>query len=99
MGDLELDPARGQVSDAGRQLELSAREFSLLRYLMQHVSETVSRSQLYHAVWDSDYDGMSNVLDVYIRYLRGKLQDKHAQRITTVRGRGYRLELPACTST
>lgn len=90
-GDLELDPSRGQVTRAGAPVQLSAREFALLRALMARPGEVLTRAQLYAAVWDSDYDGLSNVLDVYIRYLRQKIGE---DRIATLRGRGYRLDAP-----
>jgi DNA-binding response OmpR family regulator len=88
--DVELDPATGRVSRAGKPLELSAREFGLLATLMRNAGRIMSRAALYEAVWGSDYDGLSNVLDVYVNYLRNKLEAGGGDRlIHTVRGRGY----------
>lgn len=88
--DVELDPAKGVVSKGGNSLNLSAREFSLLREFMSHQGAILTRARLYEAIWETDYDGMSNVLDVYVNYLRNKLEESGGQRlIHTVRGRGY----------
>jgi DNA-binding response OmpR family regulator len=88
--DLEFDPARGSASRAGRPLSLSAREFALLRALMAHPGRVLTRTFLYETVWGSEYDGASNVLDVYINYLRRKLEEGGGGRVIhTVRGRGY----------
>ncbi len=88
--DVELDPARGTARRGDRKLTLSAREFSLLRVLMSNADRVMSRSRLYDSVWGTDHDGSSNVLEVYINYLRNKLEDAGESRIIhTVRGRGY----------
>ena len=88
--DVELDPASGRATRGGSPLELSAREFALLAALMRNAGRIMSRSALYEAVWGSEYDGLSNVLDVYVNYLRNKLEaDKGDRLIHTVRGRGY----------
>lgn len=90
--DVELDPASGQATRAGEQLVLSAREFSLLRVFMANPETVLPRSRLYESVWNIEYDAGSNVLDVYINYLRNKLEDSGQPRlIHTVRGRGYLL--------
>ena len=90
--DVELNPATGRGTRAGRQVTLSAREFSLLRVFMSNINCIMSRNRLFEAVWSMDYDGVSNVLDVYINYLRNKLEDHGGTRIIhTVRGRGYLL--------
>jgi DNA-binding response OmpR family regulator len=89
-GDVELDPATGRASRAGRPLELSAREFALLAAFLGKAGRILTRSALYEEVWGSEYDGISNVLDVYVNYLRNKLEaDGGARVIHTVRGRGY----------
>ena len=89
--DIELDPARGLAKRAGRLLNLTAREFALLREFMAHADSVLSRAKLYESVWGSQYDGLSNVLDVYVNYLRNKLEDAGGGRVLhTVRGRGYR---------
>src|SRR5919202_1471668 len=75
VGDVRLDPAAHTVTMAGEPVELSAREFALLEFLMRHPGEVVSRTAILDHVWDYDYDGMSNVVDVYVGYLRRKLGD------------------------
>ncbi|THB68625.1 MAG: DNA-binding response regulator [Desulfovibrio sp.] len=89
-GDIELDPASGRARRNGKPLDLSAREFSLLRVFLHNADRVMTRSRLYEAVWDMHYDGVSNVLDVYVKYLRDKLEAHGGERIIhTVRGRGY----------
>jgi DNA-binding response OmpR family regulator len=89
-GDIELDPATGRATRGGRALDLSAREFSLLGAFMRNEGRILGRAALYEAVWGSEYDGLSNVLDVYVNYLRNKLEaDGGGRVIHTVRGRGY----------
>ena len=89
-GDVELDPATGRAGRAGRPLELSAREFALLAAFMRSPGRILTRAALYEAVWGSEYDGMTNVLDVYVNYLRNKLEAGGGSRVIhTVRGRGY----------
>jgi two-component system, OmpR family, copper resistance phosphate regulon response regulator CusR len=94
--DLVLDPVTRRVTRGGRPVRLTAREFALLQFLLQHAGEVVSRTRIAAAVWDHDFDTFSNVVEVYIRYLRAKL-DEPSERplIHTVRGAGYVLrELP-----
>ena len=90
-GDIEVDPSTGRASRGGRQLALSAREFALLRVLLTNANRIMSRAKLYEAVCNNEYDGLSNVLDVYINYLRNKLEENGDRVIHTVRGRGYLL--------
>lgn len=87
-GDLELDVRTRRITVDGATLDLSAREFALAEELMSHAGQVLSREQLLSRVWGLDFDPGSNVVDVYVRYLRGKIG---AQRIETVRGMGYRL--------
>lgn len=87
-GPIELDPATHEVRVGGEPLELSPKEFSLLEYLLTRDGEAVSRSEILDHVWDYGYDGTSNVVDVYIGYLRSKLGP---DRIETIRGVGYRM--------
>ncbi|EME57178.1 response regulator transcription factor [Amycolatopsis decaplanina] len=87
-GDLSLDLRTRKVSVAGEEKDLTAREFALLETLLRHRGQVLSREQLLGGVWGFDFDPGSNVVDVYIRYLRGKIG---ADRIETVRGMGYRL--------
>jgi two-component system OmpR family response regulator len=93
VGDLELDPARRTVARDGTTIDLTAREFALLEYLMRHAGDVLTRTQLIEHVWDFAYDGDSNVVDVYVRYLRNKVDRPFGRdSIRTVRGAGYRLE-------
>ncbi|MFC5040254.1 winged helix-turn-helix domain-containing protein [Ornithinimicrobium kibberense] len=84
-----LDLVAHTAAVDGRPVELSAREFALARELMEHAGQALSRDQLLDRVWGYEVTGSSNVVDVYVRYLRAKLG---ADRITTVRGIGYRFE-------
>ena len=89
-GDIELDPASGRASRGGVSLDLSAREFALLSAFMRQPGHVLGRAQLYESVWGDQYDGLSNVLDVYVNYLRNKLEAGDGPRVIhTVRGRGY----------
>jgi DNA-binding response OmpR family regulator len=88
---LLLDLGARRASRDGRTIELSAREFSLLAYLMRNAGQVLSRVQILAAVWEYDFDPQSNVVDVYVRYLRNKVdQPGEASLIETVRGAGYR---------
>jgi two-component system, OmpR family, response regulator len=93
VGDLVLDPAAHTVTLSGRPVPLSTREFALLEFLMRNAGQVLSRPAILEHVWDYNYDGMSNVVDVYVGYLRRKLEQPAGQvRIRTVRGVGYGLE-------
>ncbi|UWF76714.1 MULTISPECIES: response regulator transcription factor [Microbacterium] len=87
-GELSLDLRTRRAVADGRSVDLTAREFALLETFLRHPEEVLSRQQLLSRVWEFDFDPGSNVVDVYIRYLRGKIG---AERIETVRGAGYRL--------
>ena len=91
LGDLEMDTARREVRRGGRLIELSPREFTLLEYLMRHPRHVLTRTQLAEHVWNFDFFSDSNVVDVYIGYLRRKI-DRGFDRplLHTVRGVGYR---------
>ncbi len=92
-GDLTLDPLQRLVTQNGRVIDLSARELSLLEFLMRNVGRTVSRSRIAEAVWNHQFDTDTNVVDVYINYLRKKLTFRgQTPLIRTVRGVGYRLD-------
>jgi two-component system OmpR family response regulator len=92
-GDLELDPATRTVIRAGRLVALSAREFAVVEYLLRRAGEVVSRSDLLEHVWDRNFEGSTNVVDVYVGYLRRKLEDPFGRPlIRTVRGAGYVIE-------
>ena len=91
-GPLRLDFQSRRVERDGREVRLTAREFDLLAYLMRHPNQVLSRSQILNAVWGYDYDPGTNVLEVYVGYLRRKLAGDDGQApIETVRGAGYRL--------
>jgi two-component system OmpR family response regulator len=93
VGDLVLDPAAHTVTLSGRPVELSTREFALLEFMMRNAGQVLSRPAILEHVWDYNYDGISNVVDVYVGYLRRKLEQPPGQvRIRTVRGVGYGLE-------
>lgn len=91
-GHLSLDVRTRQATVDGRTVELSAREFALLETFLTHPEQVLSREQLLSRVWGYDFDPGSNVVDVYVRYLRRKIG---ADRLVTVRGIGYRLTDPA----
>jgi two-component system OmpR family response regulator len=89
-GDLVLSPGRRVVMHRGAPLTLTPREYALLEFLMRHGDQVVSRTQILHGVWDSSYSGDSNVVEVYVGYLRRKLAARGIT-IETMRGFGYRL--------
>ncbi len=92
-GDLTLDLVRHEARRAGRVIELTAKEFALLEYLMRHPGQVLTRTQIIDAVWRYDLEALSNVVDIYIHYLREKIDHgfSHAL-IKTVRGVGYKIE-------
>ena len=95
VGDLSLDCIRRKVSRDGENIELAPKEFSILEYLMRNRGRPLSRTMIVEHVWDMDYDGLTNIVDVYIRHLRSKIDDKWPQKmIQTVRGFGYMLDTP-----
>jgi two-component system OmpR family response regulator len=92
VGDLVLDPAAHLVCRDARPVDLSPKEFALLELFMRHPGEVLTRTQMLEHVWDFAYDGRSNVVDVYVRYLREKVDRPFGvTSIETVRGAGYRL--------
>jgi two-component system OmpR family response regulator len=92
-GDLEVDPARHTAERAGIPLDLTAKEFALLEYLMRHNGAAVSRRRLIDAVWDDSFHGEANIVDVYVGRLRDKIDRPFGRSsLVTVRGVGYRLE-------
>jgi two-component system OmpR family response regulator len=92
VGDLRLDPATHRVTRGSTEISLSAKEFALLEVFMRHPGEAISRFHLLEHAWDYDYENRSNVVDVYVRYLRQKVDRPFgAASIETVRGVGYRL--------
>jgi two-component system OmpR family response regulator len=96
VGDLRLDPAAHRAWRGDVELRLSAREFALLELLMRRPGETLSRFQILNGVWDMSFESKSNVVDVYVRYLREKVDRPFGlSSIETVRGVGYRLRAAA----
>lgn len=90
VGDLTLDRLTQQVKRAGRRIELTAKEYSLLEYLMQNPERVLSRNMIIEHVWDQSFDGLTNIVDVYVRHLRNKVDDPNDYKmIRTVRGAGY----------
>jgi two-component system OmpR family response regulator len=91
-GDLRLDPAAKRAWRAGTEVQLTPKEFALLEFFLRHPGRVLTRSQIIEAVWDFAYDGGSNVVDQYVKYLRRKVDVPFGrQDIETVRGMGYRL--------
>lgn len=88
--DLSLNPKTREIFRAGRPIELTAKEFDLLVYLMRHPRQVLTRDRILEEVWGYDFMGDSNIIEVYIRYLRLKLEENQEKRlIQTVRGVGY----------
>jgi DNA-binding response OmpR family regulator len=91
--DLELNRVEHSVKRANRAIELTPKEFSLLEYLMRHAGQHVTRAQIIEHVWNLSYDTMTNVVDVYINYLRKKVDASSANKlIHTIRGVGYQVQ-------
>lgn len=94
--DLSLDPAAREVFRGGKEITLTTKEYALLEYLLRNEGMALTRSQIIEHVWDYDYEGMSNIVETYIKYLRKKLQvnEKSKPLIQTIRGYGYMLRKP-----
>src|ERR1022692_2700017 len=95
VGDLTLDCIRRKITRPAESIELAPKEFGILEYMMRNKGRPLSRTMIVEHVWDMDYDGLTNIVDVYIRHLRSKIDDRFAQKlIQTVRGIGYMIEAP-----
>jgi len=95
IGELSLDPQSREVWRNGTQLELTAKEYAILEYFMRRPNAVVTRTMLGESVWDYEFDGLSNIIDVYVRRIRQKIdREGQASLIQTVRGAGYRLRVP-----
>lgn len=93
VGDLTLDPAKREVSRGGRRIDLTAREYALLEYFLRNTRRILTRPMIAEHVWGVDFDAESNVIDVYVRHLRRKIEETGEPRLLhTVRGAGYVLE-------
>lgn len=90
VADLSLDPASRQVFRDGNRIELTSKEFAILEYFMRNAGRVLTRSMIIHHAWDYDYDAETNVVDVYINYLRKKIDAPyHPKLLHTIRGTGY----------
>ena len=89
VADLELDRLAQHVRRGGKRIELTAKEYSLLEYLMANADRVLSRSMILDHVWDQSFHGATNIVDVYVRHLRDKIRDVDQNLIRTVRGVGY----------
>jgi heavy metal response regulator len=88
--DLELDRLSQQVKRAGKRIDLTSKEYALLEYLMSNAGRVLSRTMIIEHVWDQSFNGITNIVDVYVRHLRNKVDDPHEHKlIRTVRGVGY----------
>ncbi|MCC6862146.1 MAG: response regulator transcription factor [Bryobacterales bacterium] len=95
VGDLTLDCIRRKVSRSGEPIELAPKEFGILEYLMRNKGRPLSRTMIVEHVWDEEYDGLTNIVDVYIRHLRSKIDERFpCKLIHTVRGIGYMVDAP-----
>jgi len=92
VGDLEMDRLTQQVRRGGRRIDLTPKEYALLDYLASHAGRVLSRTMIVEHVWDQSFEGLTNIVDVYVRHLRAKVDDLFPVKlIRTVRGVGYRL--------
>ena len=88
--DLVLNPATREVTRGGQRIELTAKEYALLEYLMRHAGRVLTRPMIVEHVWNMDFDSFTNVIDVYVNYLRNKIdRGRERKLIQTVRGSGY----------
>ncbi|MEV8634924.1 response regulator transcription factor [Streptosporangium sp. NPDC051023] len=100
VGDLRLDPASRRAWRGPAELELSPKEFALLELFLRHPGQVLTRTHILESVWDYAYDGVSNVVDQYVAYLRRKIDRPFGvKHLETVRGAGYRLRVPLLSGT
>ena len=93
VGDLTMDTASHEVKRGDQEITLTAKEFAILEYLMQNQGKVISRDQLLNHIWNYDYDGASNVVDVYVHHIRKKIDEGFDEKkIVTVKGAGYILK-------
>ena len=96
MGNLVVDPVTHTVERGGQSIELTPKEFALLEFLLYHPNQVVTREMIEQHIWNYDFESESNVIDVFVRRLRRKIDDPFATKLlTTVRGVGYRLQPPS----
>ncbi|MCZ7529683.1 MAG: response regulator transcription factor [Acidimicrobiia bacterium] len=92
-GDLTLDPARHRCTRGNTEISLTAREFAVLSFLMRRAGEVVPKTEILEGVWDYDFEGDPNIVEVYVRHLRRKIDEPFGRSaIETIRGAGYRLD-------
>jgi two-component system copper resistance phosphate regulon response regulator CusR len=92
VADLEINRLRQQVSRSGQRIDLTPKEYALLDYLATHKGRVLSRTMIVEHVWDQSFEGLTNIVDVYVRHLRAKVDDPYPVKlIRTVRGAGYRI--------
>lgn len=90
IADLELNQITHEVKRAGQPISLTSKEYSLLEYMMLHKGEVITRTMISEYVWNESFDSLTNIIDVYIKYLRNKVDSNHSQKlIHTIRGSGY----------
>ena len=95
VGDLEMNQVTREVRRAGQLISLTSKEYALLRYLMLNANQVITRTMISEHVWNEDFDSFTNVIDVYIKYLRNKIDQGFPEKlIQTVRGTGYVLKAP-----
>jgi len=91
--DLEIDLLTHEVKRSGKDIILTTKEYALLEYLIRHIGTIVTRTMITENVWDINFDSLTNVVDVYINYLRNKIDKGHEKKlIKTIRGRGYKIQ-------
>lgn len=90
IGDLELNQLTHKVKRQGKEIELTSKEYALLEYFMLHANQVITRTMISEHVWDEDFDSFTNVIDVYVNYLRNKIDKNFKKKlIQTIRGTGY----------
>jgi two-component system copper resistance phosphate regulon response regulator CusR len=95
VGDLEVDRLSKQVRRSGKRIELTSKEYALLEYLAAHAGQVLSRTMIVEHVWDESFENLTNIVDVYVRHLRSKVDDAFPSKlIHTVRGAGYSVSDP-----
>ena len=94
IGDLSLNPATKIITRHGQEIALTAKEYALLEFFLRHPNQVLTKSEIIEHVWDINYDGLSNIVETYVKYIRQKLKltDKDPDLIQTVRGSGYILK-------
>ena len=93
IADLEIDRLSRQIKRSGKRVELSAKEYGLLEYLALNSGRILSRTMILENVWDQSFEGLTNIVDVYIKQLRTKIDEGHSQKlIKTIRGSGYKID-------